>query len=300
MILIKERETLASSGGQMRKRILTFLIGVLIFLLVFYLDSLEFVGGALFFNIAMAICAFLMNHEFYGAMEEKGFKPIKLLGHLCVLFILPIGIVQTKTLMMICASIIPLIIFIGMTISVVTKLKYNIADVSVTVLGAIYTVLMVAFLSATRAMESGVFLIFYIFGGAWFSDIFAFFVGKAVGKHHFSTISPKKTIEGCVGGLFGTIVFFIIYSAILHNCGIGSEQLNMAFLTNISAQVALGLIVSVISQVGDLAASGIKRYAEIKDFSHLWPGHGGMLDRFDSVLFVAPVIYYTFYIIGLL
>jgi phosphatidate cytidylyltransferase len=281
----------------MRKRVFTLIIGVLIFLLIFYLDSLELVNGAIFFNIAMAVCAFLMNHEFYSALEEKGFKPIKVLGHLCVLFILPIGVVQTKTLMMICASIIPLIIFIGMTISVLTKLKYNIVDISVTLLGAIYTVLMVAFLSATRAMSTGVFLIFYIFCGAWFSDIFAFLVGKAIGKHKFSTISPKKSIEGCIGGLIGTVLFFIIYSLVLHQLGICEGPIDQVFLTNIPMQIALAIIVSIVSQIGDLAASAIKRYAEIKDFSHLMPGHGGMLDRFDSVLFVAPIIYYAFYII---
>ena len=78
-------------------------------------------------------------------------------------------------------------------------------------------------------------------------------------------------------------------------CG---EKIDSIFLTNVPMQIALGVIVNIVSQMGDLSASAIKRYAEIKDFSHLMPGHGGMLDRFDSVLFIAPIIYYAFFIIN--
>ena len=150
------------------------MVGILIFILVFGLDSLQIIHGPFFFNIAMTICSFLMCNEFFKAMEEKGFKPIKWMGYICTLFLMPIGVVQTRTMMMICASLIPLIIFLGMCISVFSKLKYNVADIAVTLFGAIYTVLMVAFLSATRAMPMGVFLIFFIMWGAWFSDMFAF------------------------------------------------------------------------------------------------------------------------------
>ncbi len=321
----------------MRKRIFTLLVGILIFIAVFGLDSLQIVHGPLFFNIAMAICAFLMSHEFYKAMENKQFKPIKWLGTLCTLLLIPIGVVQTSTMMMICASVVPLIIFVSMLLSVVTKMKYTIADVAVTVFGAIYTVLMVAFLSATRALPMGVFLIFYIMCGAWFSDIFAFLIGKFFGKHKFSEISPKKSIEGCVAGVFGTIIFFIVYSIALNNMNFEEfketsenisevvqidvideatdeqeqpverilpktdyemqDKLKNNLYTNYPLLIILGIIVSVVSQIGDLSASAIKRYTEIKDFSNLMPGHGGMLDRFDSILFVAPIVYYTIFII---
>ena len=243
-------------------------------------------------------------------------------------------------MMMICASVIPIIIFIGMLISIISKLKYNIVDISITLLGAIYTVFMVAFLAATRAMPLGVFLLFYIIGGAWFSDIFAYLFGRFLGKHKFSNISPKKSIEGCIAGLIGSVVFFVGYSAVLNNINIAEfheasnniaivnkieneefineeektiekaaqekslpttdyemqQILKEKFYNNYLLLILLGLFVSIISQIGDFAASAIKRYADIKDFSHLMPGHGGMLDRFDSILFVAPIVYYTFYI----
>lgn len=134
------------------KRIGTAIVGILIFLGIFFLDSLQLFNGPLFFNVAMAIVSFLMCHEFYKAMEDKGFRPIKILGYLCTLFLIPVGVVQTRTLMLICVSIIPLVILVGMSISVFSKLKYNVVDVAITLLGNIYTVLMVAFLSITRAL----------------------------------------------------------------------------------------------------------------------------------------------------
>ena len=163
-------------------------------------------------------------------------------------------------------------------------------------------------------------------------------IGKFFGKHKFSEISPKKSIEGCIAGIFGTVIFFIIYSACLNNMNIKDfektsdeisdvaqievieelneeieearnknvvpvtdsemhEQLKKWFYTNYPLLIVLGIVASVISQIGDFSASGIKRYAGIKDFSNLMPGHGGMLDRFDSILFIAPIMYYTFFII---
>ena len=326
---------------------MTGVIGGLCILLIFVLDSLQIFKGPLFFNVAMAVVSFLMCHEFYHAMESKGYKPIKPLGYLCTLFLIPVGVVKMQTLGLICASLIPLVIFVGMSVSIFSKLKYNILDIAITLLGNIYTVLMVAFISSTRAMPMGVFLIFYILCGAWFTDIFAYIFGRAFGKHKVSEISPKKSWEGCIAGIFGTVLFFVGYSLFLSNMNFDSfketssemssfvqieeldevekkieneeknnsflqkiiqgkdpqadyemhEKLKEYFYTNVPLLLLLGIMVSVISQIGDFSASAIKRYCEIKDFSNLMPGHGGMLDRFDSVLFVAPLMYFVFYFI---
>ena len=329
------------------KRILTGVIGGLLILFIFFLDSLQLFKGPLFFNIAMAIVAFLMCHEFYKATEAKGYKPIKFLGYLCTLFLIPVGVVKTQTLALICVSLIPFVIFIGMAVSIFSKLKYNIVDVAITLLGNIYTVFMVAFISSTRAMPMGVFLIFYILCGAWFTDIFAFIFGKAFGKHKISEISPKKSWEGSIAGVFGTVIFVIVYSLCLNNLNFEDfretssemssivqieelkeaeqkieetekentilqkliqgkdpqadfemqEKLKKHFYTNIPLLVFIGIVISIISQIGDFSASAIKRYCDIKDFSNLMPGHGGMLDRFDSIIFVAPLVYLIFYYI---
>ena len=308
----------------MRKRVFTLVIGVLLFLIVFGLDSLKLVQGPLFFNISITIVSSLMCHELYKALEVKGFKPIKIIGYLSTLFIIPIGIVDTKLYLMGCSILLPLMIFACMSVTVFSKLKYNIADVSLTITGAIYTVFMMAFLSFTRAMPLGVFLVFYTIWGAWFSDIFAFLIGIKIGKHKISTISPKKSVEGCIAGVLGTILFFVIYSMILSTVfmrnvpddaqtllpvepmfATGEESsmdvnLQKYFYSSYPLLIILGILVSFVSQIGDLVESGIKRHCDIKDFSNLMPGHGGMLDRFDSVLFVAPLMYFVFFVIQLL
>ena len=136
----------------MGKRIFTTIVGILIFVGVFVLDSLGFIHGAIFYNIAMAICSFLMLDEFYKAMQEKGFKPLKIVGYICILFLIPIGVVKTYTMMMMCAIGVPLVLFIGMLTTVASKLKYNVVDVAITLLGLIYIIYLVAFLSTIRAL----------------------------------------------------------------------------------------------------------------------------------------------------
>ena len=107
---------------------------------------------------------------------------------------------------------------------------------------------------------------------------------KTIGKHHFTQISPNKTIEGCIGGLVGSILGCVLYTIALNKFS-GVITINYAYA------IMMGLILCVIGQFGDLAASSIKRYADVKDFSNLIPGHGGMLDRIDSIIFIAPFAY---------
>ena len=111
---------------------------------------------------------------------------------------------------------------------------------------------------------------------------------KITGNHKFSKISPNKSIEGCVGGIVGCIIFFVAYTNYLNTIGIELNYILMAII---------GLVTSIISQIGDFSASTIKRHCKIKDFGSIMPGHGGVLDRFDSILLVAPFIYFIFNII---
>lgn len=107
---------------------------------------------------------------------------------------------------------------------------------------------------------------------------------KSIGKHHFTEISPNKTIEGCIGGTLGAVIITVIYNVIC--------QFIFHIEFNYGYVILITVILSVLSQIGDLAASSIKRYTGIKDFSNLIPGHGGMLDRIDSVVFTAPFAYF--------
>ena len=128
--------------------------------------------------------------------------------------------------------------------------------------------------------DVGQYVYLLIFLGAWMTDIFAYFSGYFLGKHKLiPDVSPKKTIEGSIGGIIGCILTFIIYGLIVDIAF--DRTANLLFLA------LMGFIVSVISQIGDLLMSVIKRHYGIKDYGKIFPGHGGMLDRLDSVLTVS-------------
>ena len=121
---------------------------------------------------------------------------------------------------------------------------------------------------------------------AWGTDTFAYLVGMRFGKHKLSKISPKKSIEGAIGGIVGAVVLVLLYTVIMNN----SYDLGYSYIyVTIST-----IILSIIGQIGDFAASSIKRYVDVKDYSNLIPGHGGMLDRIDSLMFIAPFAYALF------
>ena len=130
-----------------------------------------------------------------------------------------------------------------------------------------------------RLFESGEICLWVVLLGTWASDTFAYFVGRAVGKTPFCSVSPKKSFEGAVGGFVGCflVVFFLS---------------NKFMELNLWQAVIIALAVAVAAPIGDLIESIIKRSFDIKDSGKIFPGHGGVLDRFDSLLFTAPVVYY--------
>ena len=148
-----------------------------------------------------------------------------------------------------------------------------------------YVSVLFAHIMLVRKLSFGEYTMWFIFVTAWLSDTLAYAVGLRFGRNKLMpTISPKKTVEGAIGGLAGSLIFNLIYGAIC--------SLVFKLSVNYLALVIMALVVGVMSQLGDLVASCIKREYGTKDYSNLLPGHGGILDRFDSVLFVAPVIYY--------
>lgn len=157
--------------------------------------------------------------------------------------------------------------------------KYHAEQVMAAFFGVVYVAVMLSFIYLTRSLPDGKFLVWLIFLCSWGCDTCAYCVGMLIGKHKMAPVlSPKKSIEGAVGGVAGAALLGVIYAA--------ATQGKMAEYALICAVGAL------ISMVGDLAASAIKRNQNIKDFGKLIPGHGGILDRFDSVIITAPVIYY--------
>ena len=157
--------------------------------------------------------------------------------------------------------------------------KYHAEQVMAAFFGVVYVAVMLSFIYLTRSLPDGKFLVWLIFLCSWGCDTCAYCVGMLIGKHKMAPVlSPKKSIEGAVGGVAGAALLGVIYAA--------ATQGKMAEYALICAVGAL------ISMVGDLAASAIKRNQNIKDYGRLIPGHGGILDRFDSVIITAPVIYY--------
>ena len=155
-----------------------------------------------------------------------------------------------------------------------------------------------AVLNATKPHV--VFLILFAFGASWVADIFALFCGKAFGKHKLCpTISPKKTVEGAIGGVLCAAIInciLLLVFRLLGYFGEGAESIIGEFYF----VVPVSIVLSVISIFGDLSASVIKRNFAVKDFGKILPGHGGIMDRFDSTLFVFPSLYAIVYGITIL
>lgn len=136
----------------------------------------------------------------------------------------------------------------------------------------------------------GLFYVLLCFGGAWFADTGAYFTGRFLGKHKLSpNISPKKTVEGLVGGIVSNVLLLnlmaYVYCEIIAIYGMGTVTVNYLLLS------VLAVVVALAGTAGDLIASVIKRQIGIKDYGNLIPGHGGIMDRFDSILFIAPTVY---------
>jgi len=137
-----------------------------------------------------------------------------------------------------------------------------------------------------RRQPRGSVLFLLPFIGAWVSDTFAYFTGRLLGKHKLiPEVSPKKTVEGAVGGVVFTAIAYVVFGLILRE---GNMSVNIVLLA------VIGVLVSVLSQIGDLIASVVKRHYGIKDYGKLFPGHGGVMDRFDSVIATAPVLYFFY------
>lgn len=164
--------------------------------------------------------------------------------------------------------------------------KYRAEQVMAAFFGVIYVAVMLSFIYLTRSLPDGKFLVWLIFLCSWGCDTCAYCVGVLIGKHKMAPkLSPKKSIEGAVGGVVGAALLAVIYGFVFKDA-MGCTTQTIWFMAGICAVGAL------ISMVGDLTASAIKRNYEIKDYGKLIPGHGGILDRFDSVIFTAPIIFY--------
>ena len=264
------------------KRLTSGLLGFPIVLLVLLIGNVTFV------DIALSIIALIAMNEYLNAVSKIS-KPVKWISYLSCLSIAVIHFIPKEFLANIIMISIPSILFILFAQVVLTEMKTSFKDIAYTFLGIFYIMFFIMFIALINGMENGKILIWYAIFAAWGTDIFAYFVGRACGKHKFSKVSPKKSIEGCIGGTIGAVIMILVYTYFANTYW----QMNISYI----AIGIIGTVLSIIGQFGDFSASSIKRFVDIKDYSNLIPGHGGMLDRIDSLIFIAPFAYILFSLI---
>ena len=164
--------------------------------------------------------------------------------------------------------------------------NYVISDVAIIYFGLFYVSVMLSCIYRIRVLEDGAYMIGLVFLSAWGNDTLAYCAGRLFGRHKMSPVlSPKKTVEGAIGGIVGAGLLGALY-------GLWAGRVLTVTYNPVPVFAAVCAAGGAISIIGDLTASAIKRNYEVKDYSNLIPGHGGILDRFDSIIFTAPIIYY--------
>ncbi|HIT91147.1 MAG TPA: phosphatidate cytidylyltransferase [Candidatus Merdenecus merdavium] len=242
-------------------------------------------GGAILFATTFII-SLIGLREFYKVMnvdESKGMTSLALAGYggtIGIYLLIYFGL--EEHLLEAAIGILVVMMFVY----VFTFPKYQSIQVMSAYFGVFYVAVMLSYIYRTRMLTDGAFLVWLIFICSWGCDTCAYCVGMLIGKHKMAPkLSPKKSVEGAIGGIVGAAIIGGIYALVVTK-----------YLTTTRNTIIIFMVISaigaMISQVGDLAASAIKRNHNIKDYGTLIPGHGGILDRFDSVIFTAPIIYF--------
>lgn len=255
--------------------------------LVIILVGVLLAGGYVLFGFT-ALIALKAYFEMTRATKVRGEKEkaclVEYVGALGVVaYYLVVLLAETETFIMLAITA---TIISTLFVYVFSFPKYDAKQILASVFSFIYAPIMLSYLYKTRCLESGIYIVWMIFIVSWICDTCAYLVGMTIGKHKLAPVlSPKKSIEGALGGVAGSAIVGLIYAYILVRLGVSDSNVMWIY-------PVIAIVGSMISQVGDLAASGIKRNFGIKDYGALIPGHGGIMDRFDSVIFTSPMIYY--------
>lgn len=238
-------------------------------------------GGGITMFILSAVTTAIGMFELYKVVDTHK-KAIGIVGYLlAATYYAMLWFDLMKYLNVFCVLAVILI----MATYVASFSKVNAKQAAMTFLGVFYVALPLSYLYQVRIMENGLFIFILLFISSWIADTCAYFVGSAIGKHKLvPVLSPKKSIEGAIGGVLGSTIIGAIYGLVLGNI------INKFLVVAFAIICAAGAVISIF---GDLAASAIKRNYDIKDYGKLIPGHGGILDRFDSMIFVAPIVFYV-------
>ena len=267
----------------LKYRVITGVVGVpLIILAIWFADPWPW------FGLLIAAAALAGAYEFYRMADFDRREPLLYLG-----LLLTLALVLSPQYMD--ANLLPIVITGTMLVSLICLLlrpsrERAFHDWAWTVVGALYIGWMLSYWLNLRGLEDGRNWVYLAMLTTFANDTGAFFVGRARGKHKLAPgISPSKTWEGAIGGLISAILASIVIALALR---LISLRLGPPFIFAYWQIILLGFLVSLFAQLGDLIESLLKRNMEVKESGTLLPGHGGILDRFDSLIFVGAVIYY--------
>lgn len=247
-----------------------------------------FLSEYLIYPVAVALLSLAAAYEMTALTGFRG-SPFVWVPSYLIAMAMPIGayFVDADSFSYITACIGVLFAFLLylFAYAVLKRGSVKFSDVSMQFTTTLYITLSFTSLTLVRYIDNGVYMFALVFVASWVCDMFAYFVGRAIGKHKLIVeVSPKKTVEGAIGGVVCTTLAFALYGLIITLFD-GSPSPKYLVL------MVMGLMLSVIAQFGDLICSLIKREHGVKDYGNIFPGHGGVLDRFDSILAVAPVLY---------
>ena len=267
----------------MRTRILTGIIAFIIFLpFLIFSDTIAF-------PIAMAICSIVSVFEMIHCVGLH--KKLQLTIPLCLVAAATpvcLRLLGIESVMAAVPGVVLVFLLYVLAITTFSKGKLTVTESSTTLMTALYIIAGFSAMVYLRDFhEGGKYLYLLTFIGAWVPDTFAYFTGMLFGKHKLiPDVSPKKTVEGAIGGVFFCVLAFIAFALVYNNLWVAEG----GRLLPLWLMAIIGLVTAVVSMVGDLTMSLIKRHYGIKDYGRILPGHGGFLDRFDSVIAVAVIL----------
>ena len=269
----------------MVKRLLTAVVGISAGVVIVY-----FLNSTLIYLLAVCAIAGMSVHELLTA-TKTGFKYFPVHYIFCLIFAVMLPALAwfevSEIWRLFAAGVIGFLMFAGF-VADNKKLSYNrLAMMCLCTILVTFPITCLVSLIKMSDIHGPVYVTMALMA-AWLPDAGAFFVGSAIGKHKLCpNISPKKTIEGAVGGVIVSAIVFVIF-AYIYRAIMAARGIN--FNVGLPILIPMAVVAAVISIFGDLTASLIKREYEIKDFGNVFPGHGGFVDRFDSVYFVLPFI----------